>query len=470
LLFAGHPRSTGVAGSLRVSTPDVGAVVVGGGIAGLAAALELEKYVSEVVLFDASDRPGGVMRTDHAGGFVVERGPNTLQLKGPMLTALRAWGLDGALARALPASRRRYVWRDGALQAAPLSAVGLATTELLSLRGKLRLLAEPFVRGRDGGGESVDGFVRRRLGPEALERLVAPFLTGVYAGDETQLGAEAVFGRLVEYERRFGSIVLGGAAALLSRGGERGLSGTWSAPDGLGPFARHLAERLAEPPAHGARVTALARDGNAWRIEVETAGGASAVRAGRVVLAVPAPVVAGLLAGIDPRAAELLRGVRYAPIVSLPLGVPRSAFQRPPDGFGFLVPREAGASLLGCLFMSQIFAGRAPREHELLHCMLGGERWPGAVDEPDDVLRQRACHDLDRALGLSGEPADLGVTRWATGIPQPGRDHVGRVAEIRARLSVQPGLGLAGGYLDGVAVADAFASGLRAARELAAPL
>ena len=104
------------------------------------------------------------------------------------------------------------------------------------------------------------------------------------------------------------------------------------------------------------------------------------------------------------------------------------------------------------------------------HCMLGGARWPEAVEEPDDVLRQRACRDLERVLGLSGEPEDLGVTRWPQGVPQPGRDHVGRISEIRARLSAHPGLALAGGYLDGVAVADAFASGLRAARELAVPL
>jgi len=453
-----------------VSVPEVGVVVAGGGIAGLAAALELEQHVSEVVVFDASDRPGGVMRTDHVDGFVVERGPNTFQLKAPLWSALCFRGFEDALIPALPASRRRYIWREGVLRAVPLSPAAFATTGLLSLRGKLRLLAEPFVRGRDAGGESVDDFVRRRLGREALEALVGPFLTGVYAGDETQLGAEAVFGTLVEYERRFGSILVGGAASLLARRGERGRPGTWSAPGGLGNFVRQLAEGLTEPPAHGARVVGIVRDGNAWHVEVESSGGTSAVRAARVVLALPAPAAAHLLAGVDPRAAELLGGIHYAPVVGLPLGVPRSALARPADGFGFLVPREEEASLLGCLFMSQLFPDRAPRDAELLHCMLGGGRWPGAIDEPDDVLQDRACQDLDRALGLSGEPKDLGVARWAAGIPQPGVDHVGRVAEIRARLSVHPGLALAGGYLDGVAVADAFASGLRAAQDLAGPL
>jgi oxygen-dependent protoporphyrinogen oxidase len=120
--------------------------------------------------------------------------------------------------------------------------------------------------------------------------------------------------------------------------------------------------------------------------------------------------------------------------------------------------------------MSQLFSGRAPEGHELLHCMLGGTRWPEAIDAPDDLLLERASQDLDRALGLRGDPQPLGVARWPQAIPQPGRDHVARIAELRARLASLAGLALAGAYLDGVAVSDAFASGLRAAQELATPL
>ncbi|MBW2269789.1 MAG: protoporphyrinogen oxidase [Deltaproteobacteria bacterium] len=451
-------------------TADCAAVVVGAGVAGLAAALELEKTTSEVVVLDAADRPGGVMRTDHVAGYVVERGPNSVQLKPPMYAALRDRNLDAALTRALPASRRRWIWRDAALQAVPMSPLGFVRTPLLTPLGKLRLLVEPFVRRRDASNESVAEFATRRFGPQVAQRLVGPFLTGVYAGDERTLGAGAVFGQLVEFERRAGSVVLGAAVAALGRGKPRAPAGSWSAPEGLGPFARRLADRLNEPPALGAQVVALHRDGAAWRLDVSSPAGESQLRAQRVVLAVGAPAAARLLGPLEPRCAELLAGVAYAPVVSLPLGVAADSLVRPADGFGFLVPRDADASLLGCLFMSQLFSGRAPAGHELLHCLLGGMRWPEAIDTPDDQLVERAARDLDRALGLRGAPQPLGVTRWRQAIPQPGRDHVARIAELRARLAGLAGLALAGAYLDGVAVADAFASGLRAAHELATPV
>src|SRR5262245_22161367 len=151
-----------------MATAEVGAVVVGAGIAGLGAALELQGHVGEVVLVDASDRPGGVLRTDHVAGFVVERGPNTFRVNPAFRGAIASLGLDGEILRARPASRLRFVYRDGELVPAPLSPFAFARSGLLSRRGKLRALAEPFVRRGDAGGESVAEFVRRRLGPEGL--------------------------------------------------------------------------------------------------------------------------------------------------------------------------------------------------------------------------------------------------------------------------------------------------------------
>ena len=450
------------------STPEVDAIVVGAGVAGLAAALRLQASGAEVLVLDASDRPGGVMRTDHVSGFVVERGPNTLQVKGPMLAALREQGLDSSLVRAEPESRLRFLVRESALVPVPLSPLAFLRTRLLSARGKLRLLAEPLLPRRDASGESVAEFVRRRLGREAVERLVGPFLTGVYAGDEQELGAEAVFGGLVDLERRYRSIALGGVLQALLRRGEKGLRGSHSAPQGLGPFARHLAERLHEPPVLGARVSSLYRGPDGWELTMTSSAGHSDVKTGRLVLAVPAPVAADLLAGVDPEASDLLRGIAYAPVVALPLGVETAKLAHPIEGFGFLVPREAPHRLLGCLFMSRLFPGRAPDGYELLHCMLGGTRWPAAIDEPDDVLLEHARRDLETLLGLSAEPQDLGVTRWPRAIPQPGRDHVRRIARVRERVAARGGLALAGAYLDGIAVADAFASGLRAADAVAA--
>jgi oxygen-dependent protoporphyrinogen oxidase len=451
-----------------LSTPEVEAIVVGAGIAGLAAAVELQQHLQDVLVIDPSDRPGGVMRTDHVGGYVIERGPNTFQVKAPMLASLRRDGLDPLLLRALPASRLRCIYHGGHLVRVPMSPVGLVRTPLLSARGKWRLLAEPFVRRGDGGVESVAEFAGRRLGREAVDNLVGPFLTGVYAGDEQQLGAEAVFGSLVENERRAGSITAGLVAGLFRRRGPKGLRGIHSATEGLGPFARGLSELLVEPPALGSSVSGVRREGGEWTVDVSGAGGVSRLRTRRLVVAAPSREAAEILRSASPEAAAELESISYAPIVGVPVGIKPQDVRTPIEGFGFLVPRSAGVRLLGCLFMSQLFPGRAPSGCELLQCLLGGLRWPEAFDLPDDVIADQVRADLDRVLGLAGDPEILAVTRWPRAVAQPDRDHVRRVARIRAHLADQPGLALAGSYVAGVSVPDSFASGVAAAHEILA--
>jgi oxygen-dependent protoporphyrinogen oxidase len=233
-------------------------------------------------------------------------------------------------------------------------------------------------------------------------------------------------------------------------------------------MARSLAARLVEPPALGNRVGSLRRDGGLWRVTL-TGPGESVLRTARVVLATPAPEAAELLRGLDPEVASVLDSIEYAPIAGVPLGVAPDDLRERVRGFGFLVPREAGLPLLGCLYMSQLFPGRAPDGRELLHCMYGGRRWGEALDLPDDALLGQAHRDLEQTLGLRGEPVSLGIARWPRAIPQPGRDHVARMAGVQARLARHPGLAVAGAYVAGVSVADSLASGIAAAASVANP-
>jgi oxygen-dependent protoporphyrinogen oxidase len=437
---------------------DADVVVIGAGAAGLGAAASLHAAGREVVVLDAGDRPGGVMRSDRCDGFLVEHGPNTTRIPAEALALLRRTGNEAALAKASPESSARYLLRPGGLVAVPLGPLAFARSPLLTRAGKWRILREPFVARGDGGGESVAAFVERRLGREAVEALVAPALVGVYAGDERRLGAEAVFPTLVAAEREGGSLVRGLLRRAL-RGAERGLPGTWSAHGGLGALAAALARPLGPALRLGARATALVPDAGGWR--VEHAGGA--LRARAVVLAADAAGAAELLAPLDAEAAAFLLALPFAPIVSLALGLGEGATARPPDGFGFLVPSDCGLDLLGALFISRLFVGRAPPGSELVTAMLGGLRWPGALDAPDDVLLARASEGLDRALGLRAAPRALAVTRWPRAVAQPGPGHVGAVRAIRARLARLPALALAGACWDGVALGFALASGARAA-------
>lgn len=438
----------------------VDAVVVGAGVAGLAAGRALQDAGLEARVLEREARAGGVVRSETVEGFRLERGPNTIRVKAPLLAFLRRHGLDELLERATPASRLRFLVRGGRLVPVPLGPVPLVRTSLLSARGKLRLLAEPFVRRGDPSGESVAEFVTRRLGREALDALVAPFLTGVYAGDERRLGAEAVFPSLVEAERRSGSIALGLLGAALRRRGERGLPGTWSARGGLSTLTEALTGGLGGALATGETVREVARDGREFVVAAEGSGGGSReLRARVLVVATPAREAARLLEGLDPELAKDLGAIEYAPVASVSLAADPERARTPIEGFGFLVPRGESKALLGCLFPSRLFADRAPPGRVLLTALLGGTRHPEALELDDKALLATTLEELDRVLGFAESPRLLALTRWRQAVAQPGPEHPRWLAKLRERLARTPGLELAGAYLEGVALGDALVSG-----------
>jgi oxygen-dependent protoporphyrinogen oxidase len=449
-----------------LSAASVDAVVVGAGIAGLAAATTLQGAGCEVVVVDPSDRPGGVMRTDHVNGYVVERGPNTTLVKAPMQAYLASRGLEGAMEAAAPESRLRSLVRGGVLAPLPDSLMSFAKTPLLSRAAKLRLLAEPLVRRKPNEAESVSEFMSRRLGSEVAESLVGPFLTGVYAGDETQLGADAVFPRLTEHERRFGSIALGALFGGKAHKEGKARRGSWAGAGGFGPLARKIADQLGEPPALGSRVVGLGRDISGWRVDIEGPSGDMTLATRRVVLATPSLDAANLLRSVSGEITAALEALHYAPVATVPLGVDRDKVRERIEGFGFLVPRDEGRNLLGCLYMSRLFPSRAPEGKELLHCMIGGARWPEVIHASQDEILTRVYEDLNDILGLEVEPLSLGVTVWPRAIPQPDRDHGARMRWAQGLLAEVPGLALAGSYAQGVSVGDTLVSGVEAARRL----
>ena len=440
--------------------PDLEVAVVGAGAAGLAAAAALARGGCEVGVFEASARAGGAAWSEERGGFLVERGAQTFRIGPAVDRFLREHAVDDLLVAASPASRERFLARGDRLLPVPLSPTAFAASELLSARGKLRLLAEPFVRAGDATGESVARFARRRLGPEACDRLVAAFLVGVYAGDPSQLGAEAVFPELVAAERRHGSIARGLLARRLA-GGARGRAGSWSARGGLGGVAASLAGDLGAALHRGAPVSHIAFEEDGYRFEIE--GESGPVTARGLVLAVPAREAATLVAPLDPDAAKALDAITHAPIASVSIGVETSARIR---GFGFLVPGEDREALLGCVFPSALFPGRAPAGRALVTALLGGLRRPDAVDWPDERLVAEVERALDRWVGVRGAAEPLAVTRWPRAVAQPGCEQPRRVAGVRARLARYPRLLLAGSHLDGVAFGDALASGAAAAQRL----
>jgi oxygen-dependent protoporphyrinogen oxidase len=449
---------------------EVEAAVVGAGAAGLATALALHRAGVDVVLVEASPRPGGVMQTEEIRGHRVERGPNTCLVRGPALAFLREVGLENELVPASPRRGLRFVFHEGRLEPAPMGPLAFVRSPLLTARGKLRLLGEPWIRRGDARGESATEFVARRFGPEAAEKLLAPALTGIYAGDERELGAQAVLGFVTELERSHGSVARGMLARALGWSGERGprgLPGSFSARGGFGGLAARVAGLLGGRLLLDTAATTLCAEQGGLRLEL-AGGSAGVLRARAVVVALPAPEAAALLRPLVPDAAEKAAKVSYAPVVSVSVSVQPEAVREKIEGFGFLVPRESGRKLLGCLFMSSLFPDRAPAGRALLTCLLGGVRWPGAVDEPDDILVSCLEKDLEATLGLRGGFDLLALSRWPRAVAQPGRRHGETVTDVRRQTARVNGLVLAGSWLDGVSIPDTLLSGVRAARAIAA--
>jgi oxygen-dependent protoporphyrinogen oxidase len=452
--------------------PQDSIVIVGAGISGLSAAWFLHRKGFAVRVLEANDRVGGVIETEAADGYLIERGPNsTMQKPGTPDDALgrivEQTGLADRLLEAAPAARKRFVMRNRQLLSLPGSPGEGITTKLFSTRAKLRLLAEPFI-GRARDEETVAEFVTRRLGREFLDYAVAPFISGVYAGDPAKLSVRAAVARIYALERDHGSLIRGAfALRKLGKGAGMPAGRLVSFDEGMAVLPAAIAGALPEGAVEtGCRVAALERTGDNWRVRYSGADGAAEVEAAHVILAVPAGATANLMEPLAPEAATLLRAIPYAPIVSAGLGYARGQVAHPLDGFGFLVPRVEGVRTLGGLFSSTLFPGRAPDGRVLITAFIGGTTDPDAVTLDDDAVTGAIEADLKAALAIDGAPAPVRLARYEAAIPQYTLGHLDRIAGIEAQLATLPGLHLRASWRDGVSVSDCVRNGEKLAESL----
>jgi oxygen-dependent protoporphyrinogen oxidase len=461
--------------------------VIGGGITGLAAANRLRELVptAELSLFEASSRLGGVLETVEQNGFLIERSAdNFLTTPDAALELCRRLGMENELVRTNESRRRAFVVRNGKLLPvpegfflmSPRKLLPMLRSPLLSIAGKLRLLAEPLIpRGPIAlahndlaADESVASFVRRRLGREVFERFVEPLVAGIYTADPEKLSMAATMPRFVEFERQYSSLLratLGQSSSDKSTSGAR--YGLFLTPKrGLQSLVKRLADRLPADAIHlNTNITRINRESGKWQLafnpQSEIRNPKSSFDA--IIIALPAYCAARLLDSTNSQLASELDSIGYAGCAVVSLGFHRSQIDHPLDGFGFVVPQSEPLRIIAGSFASLKYPGRAPRNDVLIRTFIGGALHPEFLDLPDGDLRRIAQDELGELLRITGMPTTADIARWPRSMPQYHVGHLARVARIEQLVGSYPTLALAGNAYRGVGIPQCIASGEAAA-------
>lgn len=457
--------------------------IIGGGISGLSAAFALEKQRRsgaplEYVLYESSARLGGVLVTDHVEGCLVEAGPDSFLTEKPWAIDLcREIGLGDQLIGSNDADRKTYILVKGRLVVIPDGLMFMVPTKILpsvfsplfSIGTKLRMAREWFHPPRKAlGDETVAAFVERHYGPEMVDHLADPLLSGVYGGEARQLSLRAVLPRFAEMEANYGSL---GRAMLAARRKMRQAATGSARPlftsltDGMQQMVDALVCRLTPSVlCTNTAVEAVQRKEGGW---VVSAGGLAS-QFDAVIIATPTPVAAELARDFSAAMATELKGIQYTDSITVNLGFDQSVRSSLPLGFGFLVPRSEGKQMLAATFVHNKFPHRAPADRALLRCFIGGARSGHALLLSDDELLRTVLEELRQILGLTAAPLFARVYRWSGAMAQYGVGHLERLQRIQNLLVTLPGLALAGNGYRGIGVPDCVRSGSDAANRVLA--
>ncbi len=458
------------------------AIVVGGGISGLATAYLLREKAKaaelelDVTLLEKENRLGGKIWSIKSEGFLCEWGPNGfLDSKPQTLDLCANLEVKDRLLRSNDNARKRFIYSNGVLHRLPESGPAFFKSNLISWPGKLRLAMEPFISGPPAGiDETLASFGRRRLGEEALRKLIAPMVSGIFAGDPETMSLNSCFPRIAELETEYGSLVMAMIRLARKKRKERaegkavsGASGPGgiltSFRDGIQELTDILTEKLGGGAvAGGNEVTKISKRTTVpYLVHTET----GEMDADVVILAAPSYASADIVRGLDPDMGTVLDGIPYSSMIVICFGYERERIEHDLCGFGYLIPKEEGTNILGTLWDSSIFENRAPEGKVLLRSMMGGACFPDRINLPDDEVEKGVREDLKHIMGIKEAPSFVRIFRHPQAIPQYITGHGARLAALDEKCRKHPGLFLTGNSYRGIGLNDCVAAALRTADE-----
>lgn len=437
--------------------PDV--IVLGGGLAGLSAAWHLKKAGKKVLLLEKSTRVGGAVRSVVTEGYTLEKGANSAALTPDLEQWIQELGLSEQMIMPSTSAENRFITRDGKLHPVKPALSWLLRTSLLSIRGKLRLAKEPWIRSQSPGRESVRDFFTRRLGEESYQYLINPVIGGIYAGNPGLLGIESVMPTVVEMEKDHGSLF----KALNARRGTGASRQIFSISGGLGQLAKAAHQSLEDEILTEAEVLHIRKAGEGTEVVYRRKQQEITVSANSVVWALPA-FASDVLGADFLAAAQLLQEIRYVPMGMLHLGFNQSDVSSLPDGFGFLTPESEDSLVMGAIWNSKVFPETAPDQRELITVFVGGGRTMLQSESHLLEVIPEVITRLSDYLNITDKPIFCTHHYWNKAIPQYGLQHV----EILQKISSEESSGLyfCGNALNGVSVGAVVEQGKAAAGKI----